>query len=67
MFRIALHMRYIDSIMFDLQNNGGVVINITATLSIRGRFLQTHAGSAKAAIGKNSAPEMNYLYLLYTS
>uniref|UniRef100_A0A8B8CU78 Peroxisomal 2,4-dienoyl-CoA reductase [(3E)-enoyl-CoA-producing] n=1 Tax=Crassostrea virginica TaxID=6565 RepID=A0A8B8CU78_CRAVI len=33
-----------------MKNNGGVVINITATLSIRGRFLQTHAGSAKAAI-----------------
>ncbi|XP_048758569.2 peroxisomal 2,4-dienoyl-CoA reductase [(3E)-enoyl-CoA-producing]-like [Ostrea edulis] len=33
-----------------MKNNGGVIINITATLSFRGRVLQTHAGSAKAAI-----------------
>lgn len=37
----------------EFQNNGGVIINITATLSFRGRVLQTHAGSAKAAIGTN--------------
>ncbi|XP_061196091.1 peroxisomal 2,4-dienoyl-CoA reductase [(3E)-enoyl-CoA-producing]-like [Saccostrea echinata] len=33
-----------------MKSNGGVIINITATLSFRGQHLQTHAGSAKAAI-----------------
>lgn len=33
-----------------MKSNGGVVINITATLSVRGTVLQTHAGTAKAAI-----------------
>ncbi|ESO84186.1 hypothetical protein LOTGIDRAFT_229651 [Lottia gigantea] len=32
------------------KNNGGVIINITATLHFRGQALQAHAGSAKAAI-----------------
>ncbi|XP_077305420.1 peroxisomal 2,4-dienoyl-CoA reductase [(3E)-enoyl-CoA-producing] isoform X2 [Lithobates pipiens] len=32
------------------RDNGGVIINITATLSYKGQVLQVHAGSAKAAI-----------------
>ncbi|XP_021267087.1 peroxisomal 2,4-dienoyl-CoA reductase isoform X1 [Numida meleagris] len=32
------------------RDHGGVIINITATLSYRGQALQVHAGSAKAAI-----------------
>ncbi|CAH2307548.1 Hypothetical predicted protein [Pelobates cultripes] len=32
------------------RDHGGVIINITATLSYRGQVLQMHAGSAKAAI-----------------
>lgn len=38
-------------VALEFQSNGGVVINITATLSVRGTVLQTHAGTAKAAIG----------------
>ena len=34
------------------QDQGGVVINITATLHYTGSVLQMHAGSAKAAIGR---------------
>ncbi|XP_059165359.1 peroxisomal 2,4-dienoyl-CoA reductase [(3E)-enoyl-CoA-producing]-like [Physella acuta] len=33
-----------------LKSNGGVIINITATLHYRGTPLQAHAGAAKAAI-----------------
>uniref|UniRef100_A0A803T9B0 Peroxisomal 2,4-dienoyl-CoA reductase [(3E)-enoyl-CoA-producing] n=1 Tax=Anolis carolinensis TaxID=28377 RepID=A0A803T9B0_ANOCA len=33
-----------------LRANGGVIINITATLSYKGQALQMHAGTAKAAI-----------------
>lgn len=32
------------------RDHGGVILNITATLSYRGQVLQVHAGSAKAAI-----------------
>ncbi|KFP32702.1 Peroxisomal 2,4-dienoyl-CoA reductase, partial [Colius striatus] len=32
------------------RDHGGVIVNITATLSYRGQALQVHAGSAKAAI-----------------
>ncbi|XP_069761448.1 peroxisomal 2,4-dienoyl-CoA reductase [(3E)-enoyl-CoA-producing] isoform X1 [Narcine bancroftii] len=32
------------------KDHGGVIVNITATLSYRGQMLQVHAGSAKAAI-----------------
>ncbi|XP_048465431.1 peroxisomal 2,4-dienoyl-CoA reductase [(3E)-enoyl-CoA-producing] isoform X4 [Rhincodon typus] len=32
------------------KEHGGVIVNITATLSYRGQILQVHAGSAKAAI-----------------
>ncbi|NXV69803.1 DECR2 reductase, partial [Molothrus ater] len=32
------------------QDHGGVIVNITATLSYRGQALQVHAGAAKAAI-----------------
>ncbi|CAI9592090.1 unnamed protein product [Staurois parvus] len=32
------------------RDHGGVIINITATLSYKGQVLQVHAGSAKAAI-----------------
>ncbi|KAM6424126.1 peroxisomal 2,4-dienoyl-CoA reductase [(3E)-enoyl-CoA-producing] isoform 2-T3 [Liasis olivaceus] len=33
-----------------LREHGGVIVNITATLSYRGQALQVHAGTAKAAI-----------------
>lgn len=33
-----------------LQDHGGVIVNITATLGLRGQVLQTHAGTAKAAV-----------------
>ncbi|NXY00175.1 DECR2 reductase, partial [Centropus bengalensis] len=33
------------------RDHGGVIVNITATLSYRGQALQVHAGAAKAAIG----------------
>ncbi|KAM9211211.1 peroxisomal 2,4-dienoyl-CoA reductase [(3E)-enoyl-CoA-producing] isoform 1-T3 [Dugong dugon] len=32
------------------QDHGGVIVNITATLGSRGQVLQTHAGTAKAAV-----------------
>ncbi|KAK2499251.1 hypothetical protein MC885_019919 [Smutsia gigantea] len=32
------------------RDHGGVIVNITATLGIRGQVLQAHAGSAKAAV-----------------
>ncbi|XP_072415770.1 peroxisomal 2,4-dienoyl-CoA reductase [(3E)-enoyl-CoA-producing] isoform X2 [Chiloscyllium punctatum] len=32
------------------KEHGGIIVNITATLSYRGQILQVHAGSAKAAI-----------------
>ncbi|XP_005391704.1 PREDICTED: peroxisomal 2,4-dienoyl-CoA reductase [Chinchilla lanigera] len=32
------------------QDHGGVIVNITATLSLRGQVLQVHAGCAKAAV-----------------
>ena len=34
------------------QDNGGVIVNISATLAHRGQVLQAHSGSAKAAVGK---------------
>ena len=37
------------------QEHGGVMINITATLQVRGTSLQAHAGSAKAAIGESAS------------
>ncbi|XP_074866592.1 peroxisomal 2,4-dienoyl-CoA reductase [(3E)-enoyl-CoA-producing] isoform X1 [Carettochelys insculpta] len=33
-----------------LRDRGGVIVNITATLSYRGQALQVHAGTAKAAV-----------------
>ena len=39
-----------------LQDHGGVIVNITATLGNRGQVLQVHAGSAKAAVG--TAPHL---------
>ncbi|VTJ61759.1 Hypothetical predicted protein [Marmota monax] len=33
------------------RDHGGVIVNITATLNLRGQVLQVHAGSAKAAVG----------------
>ncbi|XP_062999285.1 peroxisomal 2,4-dienoyl-CoA reductase [(3E)-enoyl-CoA-producing] isoform X4 [Elgaria multicarinata webbii] len=33
-----------------LRDHGGVIVNITATLSYKGQALQAHAGTAKAAI-----------------
>uniref|UniRef100_A0A8I6AJE6 Peroxisomal 2,4-dienoyl-CoA reductase [(3E)-enoyl-CoA-producing] n=1 Tax=Rattus norvegicus TaxID=10116 RepID=A0A8I6AJE6_RAT len=32
------------------RDHGGVIVNITATLSMRGQVLQLHAGAAKAAV-----------------
>ncbi|KAK7498506.1 hypothetical protein BaRGS_00010166 [Batillaria attramentaria] len=42
----------VSKVIFDkyLKDHGGVIINITATLQVRGTALQAHAGSAKAAI-----------------
>lgn len=37
-----------------LQDHGGVIVNITATLNLRGQVLQVHAGSAKAAVGMSN-------------
>lgn len=34
-----------------MQNHGGNIVNISATLGYRGQALQVHAGSAKAANG----------------
>lgn len=36
-----------------VQDHGGAIVNISATLGYRGQALQVHAGSAKAANGKN--------------
>ncbi|XP_067390147.1 peroxisomal 2,4-dienoyl-CoA reductase [(3E)-enoyl-CoA-producing] isoform X2 [Emydura macquarii macquarii] len=33
-----------------MRDHGGVIVNITATLSYRGQALQVHAGTAKAAV-----------------
>jgi hypothetical protein len=38
-----------------LQDHGGVIVNITATLSFRGQVLQVHAGTAKAAVGMDAS------------
>lgn len=35
-----------------MQNHGGNIVNISATLGYRGQGLQVHAGSAKAANGR---------------
>ena len=37
---------------FMMQDHGGVIVNISATLHYRGSILQAHAASAKAAIGR---------------
>lgn len=42
---------FFNSVSKCFQNNGGVIVNITAMLHQRGTALQLHAGSAKAAIG----------------
>lgn len=39
------------------QDHGGVIVNITATLSMRGQALQLHAGTAKAAVGMSGLCE----------
>ena len=39
------------TIPYMFQDHGGVIVNITATLSMRGQVLQLHAGAAKAAVG----------------
>lgn len=38
---------------FCVQNHGGNIVNISATLGYKGQALQVHAGSAKAANGKS--------------
>ena len=35
-----------------MQDHGGNIVNISATLGYKGQALQVHAGSAKAANGK---------------
>lgn len=37
-----------------IQDHGGNIVNISATLGYKGQALQVHAGSAKAANGKSS-------------
>ncbi|XP_015285210.1 PREDICTED: peroxisomal 2,4-dienoyl-CoA reductase [Gekko japonicus] len=41
----------VSKVLYDkcLRDHGGVIVNITATLSYRGQALQVHAGTAKAA------------------
>nr|XP_041575099.1 peroxisomal 2,4-dienoyl-CoA reductase [(3E)-enoyl-CoA-producing] isoform X5 [Taeniopygia guttata] len=39
------------------RDHGGIIVNITATLSYRGQALQVHAGAAKAAIGGKFAEQ----------
>ncbi|XP_071617218.1 peroxisomal 2,4-dienoyl-CoA reductase [(3E)-enoyl-CoA-producing] isoform X3 [Heliangelus exortis] len=46
------------------RDHGGVIVNITATLSYRGQALQVHAGSAKAAIGGKFAKEANQFEMI---
>ncbi|XP_069124426.1 peroxisomal 2,4-dienoyl-CoA reductase [(3E)-enoyl-CoA-producing]-like isoform X2 [Argopecten irradians] len=43
---------YVSKVIYEkyMKNHGGVIVNITATLQLRGQVLQVHAGSAKAAI-----------------
>ncbi|XP_076074369.1 peroxisomal 2,4-dienoyl-CoA reductase [(3E)-enoyl-CoA-producing]-like isoform X1 [Mytilus galloprovincialis] len=42
----------VSKVVYDkfFKDHGGMIVNITATLQMRGTALQTHAGSAKAAI-----------------
>ena len=40
-----------DCDLYFVQNHGGNIVNISATLGYRGQALQVHAGSAKAANG----------------
>ncbi|XP_054851442.1 peroxisomal 2,4-dienoyl-CoA reductase [(3E)-enoyl-CoA-producing] isoform X2 [Eublepharis macularius] len=42
----------VSKVVYDkwLRDHGGVIVNITATLSYRGHVLQVHAGTAKAAV-----------------
>ncbi|XP_044289688.1 peroxisomal 2,4-dienoyl-CoA reductase [(3E)-enoyl-CoA-producing] isoform X2 [Varanus komodoensis] len=42
----------VSKVLYDkcLRDRGGVIVNITATLSYKGQALQVHAGTAKAAI-----------------
>lgn len=42
----------VTKVVFDeyMKKHGGVIVNITATLQVRGQVFQLHAGSAKAAI-----------------
>ncbi|KAK3089878.1 hypothetical protein FSP39_007281 [Pinctada imbricata] len=42
----------VSKVVYDkyMKDHGGVIVNITALLHVRGRILQAHAGSAKAAI-----------------
>ncbi|KAL8175154.1 UNVERIFIED_CONTAM: Peroxisomal 2,4-dienoyl-CoA reductase [Gekko kuhli] len=42
----------VSKVLYDkcLRDHGGVIVNITATLSYRGQALQVHAGTAKAAV-----------------
>uniref|UniRef100_A0A8D2DMH4 Peroxisomal 2,4-dienoyl-CoA reductase [(3E)-enoyl-CoA-producing] n=1 Tax=Sciurus vulgaris TaxID=55149 RepID=A0A8D2DMH4_SCIVU len=42
----------VSRVLYDkfFRDHGGVIVNITATLNLRGQVLQMHAGSAKAAV-----------------
>lgn len=48
-----------------VQNHGGNIVNISATLPYKGQGLQVHAGSAKAANG-NSNVDFYYIYSNFT-
>lgn len=57
---LACIAQIIDLASLFLQNHGGVIINITATLHYRGTPMQMHAGAAKAAIGTYNM-QRNYI------
>ncbi|KAH3860706.1 peroxisomal 2,4-dienoyl-CoA reductase [(3E)-enoyl-CoA-producing]-like [Dreissena polymorpha] len=48
----ALGTYNVTKVIFDeyMKKHGGVIVNITATLQVRGQVFQLHAGAAKAAI-----------------
>ena len=61
---LSIHVHtYVYRCNVTVQDNGGVIINITATLHYSGTMMQVHAGSAKAAIGKRHY----YSFLILTS
>ena len=47
-----------------MRDNGGSVVNISATLHYTATVLQTHAASAKAAIGKKNIIDLKETFQL---